>query len=140
MDSPAPTAPNAGTAPVPAKSRNRFALASFLLSLFPWIVTGLAILASSLFPDVMNHEMAPGLPLFLAIGTGVYLGSHLLFFAALVSGSLGLSRAKRYQGGHAWRGFAIAGLVLAGVGLLALVCLDVVVAYVASACRNSTGC
>lgn len=142
MDSPTPTAPNSGATPAPAPTErwNRLALTSFVLALLPVLAAALAILVNALFPDLMNHELIPGFPLVLVILTADYVGGHLIFLGALVSGALGLSQARRYPPGHAWRGFGIAGLVLASAGLLALVCLDIVVAYVSSTCRSSTGC
>ncbi len=140
MDSSPPAVPNPAAAPSPAKSSNRLALCSFLLALLPFLMAALIILANARFPDLMNHEVAPGIPLILVVGTGEYLGSHLVFLGALIGGSLGLSRAGRDSREHTGRGFAIAALALAIVGLLALICLDVVVAYIRSACQNYNSC
>jgi hypothetical protein len=115
---PSPTAPIRPPAPTGPRGRNQLALASFLLSLiFPVgvalnVVTILVLRVTTASAVAGATQVISGV-----IGIAGFAG----FSAAIVTGHLALSRAKRYPPWQARRGLAIAGLVMGYLSLLLLI-------------------
>ena len=137
LASPVLPSPDVGNAPATTRRRNRLALVSFLLSLAPFVLAGLAFFANAKLDQLANIEVAPEVNLAGAAGILDFLGGHIVFIGAVVTGGMALSRANRYPRGQAWRGFAIAGLVISGVGILLLCAVDAVVVLLNQACAGN---
>lgn len=113
--SPNPYPANAPGAPV---GRNQLALVSFLLSLiFP--VAAVLNVVTILFVMVTTSAAVAGV---IQVFSGVVgILGFAGFIAAIVTGHIALSRAKRYPPQQARRGMAITGLVIGYLSLLLLV-------------------
>ncbi|KAF0106299.1 MAG: RDD domain containing protein [Anaerolineaceae bacterium] len=100
--------------PVPSSARNnKLATAG--------LVTGILALLSYCLSIVISFFQSLWLPIIL-MGSGA-----LLSLASLITGIIGLVQVNKSQGEQKGKGFAITGIVLGGLGVLAICILPIVV-------------
>jgi hypothetical protein len=124
---------------------------SFLLSLSPLACALLAALVAVVWNNLLAPKLFPIQPdytepagyvtfntIFAIVEVVFLLGYFVSGVAAIVTSSLALRRAMSYPPQQAWRGFALAGLVLGIVCMVIRFCAVGPLALLAYGCRN--GC
>lgn len=139
MTFPTPPQPNWGYASAASwpTGRNWLALVSFLLSLAP-VVDVLVFLLNEFAVLVLQAGVTVD-NVFSAIELVVLAVSSIASITAIITGTVAMSRAKRYPPRQAWKGLATAGMVIGISGTVLLVCVGGGFALLVRACTSPTG-